>query len=197
MILEGKNAIVTGCARGIGKAIVECFAENGANVWACARKETTEFEEFCRETSYKHNVNIEPLYFDMTDDLRMKDAVKKIHSEKRTVDILVNNAGISPEKNTIFQMTKFEDIDYVMNVNFTAAMKLTQYMLKFMIRQKPRGGHHQFFLRGSAVWGTCAVGVCRKQRRNNRCDIKACIRVWENGYSCQRDCARPYTDSHA
>lgn len=136
MILKEKNAIITGCSRGIGKTIVECFAENGANVWACARKETPEFEKFCRYVASKWQVVVEPLYFDMTDDSSMKEIVKKIHSEKRTIDILVNNAGVSPEKNTIFQMTKFEDIDYVMNVNFTAAMKFTQYVLKFMLRQK-------------------------------------------------------------
>ena len=135
-MLKGKNAIVTGTNRGIGKAIVEVFAENGANIWACARKQTEEFEAFCKEQAEKNSVWIEPLYFDMTDDDGMRAAIKKIHSEKKPVDVLVNNAGISPEKNTIFQMTKFEDIEYVMNVNFTSAMKLTQYVLKFMLRQK-------------------------------------------------------------
>lgn len=136
MILKEMNAIVTGCSRGIGKAIVECFAENGANVWACARKETLDFERFCKEISEKNCVFVKPLYFDMMDDTKMRDAVKQIHSEKMPVDILVNNAGISPEKNSIFQMTKFEDIAHVMDVNFMSAMKFTQMILKFMIRQK-------------------------------------------------------------
>jgi len=43
-LLEGKNAIVTGTARGIGHKIVEVFASNGANVWACARKQTEEMD---------------------------------------------------------------------------------------------------------------------------------------------------------
>lgn len=135
-MLKGKNAIITGTNRGIGKALVEVFAENGANIWACARKKTEEFDLFCSQQSDKNGVDIEPLYFDMTDDAGMRDAVKKIHGEKRPVDILVNNAGISPEKNTIFQMTKFDDIEHVMNVNFISAMRLTQLILKFMLRQK-------------------------------------------------------------
>lgn len=37
MQIQGKNAIVTGARRGIGRAIVQEFAENGVNIWACAR----------------------------------------------------------------------------------------------------------------------------------------------------------------
>jgi NADP-dependent 3-hydroxy acid dehydrogenase YdfG len=51
MLLQGKNAIVTGSNRGIGKAIVEIFAENGANIWAHARKKNDEFENFLKEIS--------------------------------------------------------------------------------------------------------------------------------------------------
>ena len=37
MLLSGKNAIITGCMRGIGRRMLIAFAENGANVWACCR----------------------------------------------------------------------------------------------------------------------------------------------------------------
>ena len=43
MILQGKNAIITGAAGGIGKATVECFAANGANIFACELKPTDNF----------------------------------------------------------------------------------------------------------------------------------------------------------
>ncbi len=139
MILQGKNAVVTGCSRGIGRAIVECFAQNGANVWAHARKETAEFQEFCREVSRENQVEVVPIYFDMADDAGMKEAVKTIHQQKKwggRIDVLVNNAGILSGTNALFPMTKFEDVEHVMNVNFMAAMKLTQLVSKFMIRQK-------------------------------------------------------------
>ena len=43
-ILQGKTAIVTGANRGIGRAVVERFANEGAKIWACARKSNSEFE---------------------------------------------------------------------------------------------------------------------------------------------------------
>ena len=46
MLLEGKTAVVTGCNRGIGKAILEVFAKNGANVWACIRSTDDRFADY-------------------------------------------------------------------------------------------------------------------------------------------------------
>jgi 3-oxoacyl-[acyl-carrier protein] reductase len=43
MLLCGKNAIITGANRGIGRALVDVFAANGANIWAHSRKETASF----------------------------------------------------------------------------------------------------------------------------------------------------------
>ena len=42
-MLKGKNAIVTGARTGIGRATVECFAKEGANIWACAHRENEQF----------------------------------------------------------------------------------------------------------------------------------------------------------
>lgn len=38
-MLRGKNAVITGCMRGIGLETMRCFAEHGANIWACAQHE--------------------------------------------------------------------------------------------------------------------------------------------------------------
>jgi 3-oxoacyl-[acyl-carrier protein] reductase len=45
-IMQDKTVIITGTNRGMGKTMVECFAMNGANVWAHARELTQEFREF-------------------------------------------------------------------------------------------------------------------------------------------------------
>lgn len=133
-LLEGKNAIVTGCARGIGKTIVEVLAKNGANIWACARKESAEFEASLKLLENENNVVIKPVYFDMADKEQMKAAVKAIMSEKRSIDILVNNAGIT--YNALFQMSTSAMIQEVMDINFISPFLFTQYIVKLMLKNR-------------------------------------------------------------
>jgi len=135
-MLEGKNAIITGCARGIGHKIMETFAEAGANVWACARKPSEEFEKDTKDLSERFGVIVKPVYFDMANSEELKAAVKQIMADKRDVDILVNNAGIT--YNALFQMSTPDKINEVMTVNFTAPVLFTQYIVKLMLR-KQRG----------------------------------------------------------
>ena len=81
--LKDKNIIITGSNRGLGRAAVEAFAAEGANVWACARKETPEFAADMKSVAEKYRVEIEPLYFDLTDHEAMKAAIMTIAAEKR------------------------------------------------------------------------------------------------------------------
>lgn len=134
MLLKGKNAIVTGCARGIGNAILTGFAREGANVWACCRSRTSEFEGLCEKLGESNGVKVAPLYFDITDSAKMKEAVKSILAEKVPVDVLVNNAGIT--YNALYQMTSLERMREVFEVNFFSQFSLTQYVVKQMTRQK-------------------------------------------------------------
>ena len=91
MIFKGKNIVVTGANRGLGRATVEAFAVAGANVWACARKPSETFEHDMAEVAEKNGVIVKPVYFDLTDADAVKAGIMGIASGKRTVDVLVNN----------------------------------------------------------------------------------------------------------
>ena len=134
MLLDNKNAVITGCNRGIGKAILTIFAENGSNIWACARTPSDEFESYIKELSGKHDIEIWPVYFDFKDSEQIRSAVKTIMSPKKPVDVLVNNAGIT--YNALFQMSTIDKMKEVFDINFFSQMIFTQFIVKLMLRKK-------------------------------------------------------------
>lgn len=135
MLLKGKRAIVTGSNRGIGKAIAERLAQNGADVFAHARKWSQEFETGCRELAGKYNVNVYPVYFDAEKSEEIKQAVRDISAVSKDIDILVNNMGVA-NSIKLFQMTAMHEIRQEFDVNFFAQMEFTQYISRFMLRRK-------------------------------------------------------------
>jgi len=78
MLLQGKNAIITGTNRGMGQAMVEAFAANGAGIWVHARKETPEFLNDMKHIAQQAKVEIRPLFFELTDYEAMKRNVKRL-----------------------------------------------------------------------------------------------------------------------
>lgn len=133
-MLKGKNAIITGARRGIGRATVEAFASFGANVWACARMQDDAFEEDMQQLSDKYSVTIWPVYFDVTNETQIKQAVQAIREHKVSIDVLVNMAGIV-EDSSSFQMTPIDKMKHLFDTNFFAVTLLTQYISRLMARQ--------------------------------------------------------------
>jgi len=133
-ILEGKTVLVTGTTRGMGKEMLALFAENGANVFAHARKETEDHKSYCKELEQKNETRIIPVYFEITDAEAIKKAVKEIRGYKFPIDGLVNNAGVT--NNRLFQMESMDEVRHQMEVNFFGPFLLTQYISKLMIRNK-------------------------------------------------------------
>lgn len=131
-MLSGKNVVITGALQGIGKATVEYFASNEANVWACALRPTDEFEQFCKELESQYNVWVMPVYFDLTNADEMKAAVKSIQKTKQPVDALINIAGMA--KDAIFHMVSMDTMKLVFEVNFFSQILFSQYITKLMLR---------------------------------------------------------------
>jgi len=134
MLLKSKTAVITGSNKGIGKVILELFAENGANIIACARKETSEFVNSLEMLRRKFNVSITPVYFDLEDPAQVKSAVTAIISLKFKIDILVNNAGYA--SGAYFQMTSIADLERMIKINFTSQIQFTQGISRYMSRFK-------------------------------------------------------------
>jgi 3-oxoacyl-[acyl-carrier protein] reductase len=133
-MLKEKNVIITGANRGIGRATVELFAKNRANIWACARKQNYNFEMEMRDIASRYGIWIKSVYFDLSNDLEIKEAIRLIIQEKVKIDILINNAGIA--HGSLLQMTTLQPIKEVFEVNFFSQILMIQLVSRIMMRQK-------------------------------------------------------------
>lgn len=136
-MVSGKNIVVTGCLQGIGKETLRVLAEHGANVFACAYKQTDEFEAYCKELAEKNNVTIWPVYFDMMDNNSIKEGAKTIQKEKKEIHGLINIAGIN--KDAFFNMVTYQDMVDTFQVNFFSQIIFSQYIVKLMQRKRIAG----------------------------------------------------------
>lgn len=134
-LLDNKTAVITGANRGIGRAVTEVFAMQGAVIFACARKKSSQFEDDMHELEEKYDCTVLPVYFDLCSAEEVKDAVKKIRAVKQPIDILVNNAGILSEYQR-FTMMPIEKVRKLFDVDFFAQMEFTQYIARLMQRNR-------------------------------------------------------------
>jgi 3-oxoacyl-[acyl-carrier protein] reductase len=134
MLLKNKTAIVTGCNRGIGKSVLEVFAENGADIFACVRKESDEFSQHIAALIEKTGVSIVPVYFDFAQSEEIKAGIKTIISSKKKIDILVNNAGVA--SGSFFQMTSIQDLKHIFEINFFSQILFSQGISRYMSKFK-------------------------------------------------------------
>ena len=135
MLLENKNAIVTGCNRGIGKAVLHELAQNGANVFAVVRKESEDFMQYAASLEEDYYVKIRIIYIDFTDEENIRQGAKEILSFKCPIDILVNNVGTDYNQNA-FLMSKMSMMRETFQVNYFSHILLTQLIAKNMMRNK-------------------------------------------------------------
>lgn len=132
--LEGKTAVITGCNRGIGKAIMSRFMEEGCNIIACTRSMTPDLEAYYEECKMKYCINIVPIKIDLSDEESVRDAMREIQSLKIPIDILVNNAGMA--SGGLMLMTSMKTLKTTFQINYFAQVQVTQAIAKLMLHQK-------------------------------------------------------------
>jgi 3-oxoacyl-[acyl-carrier protein] reductase len=133
MKLDGKVAVVTGASRGIGKAIAETFAREGADVVVNYIKSEGEAKEVVKQIKAmgRRAIAVKADVSKRADAQRM---FNKVLAEFGRVDILVNNAGIGTGGTTLD--TPEEDWDRVIAVNLKGPFNCTQIAAKTMVDQK-------------------------------------------------------------
>ena len=130
-LLYNKICIVTGAAQGIGKSIAECFASDGATVYACDRAEGV-MDEWARACSEDNNTRVLPLYFDVTDATAVKSAFMSVFKQEGRIDVLINNAGVVFNKK--IGMILRPETELMFRVNVIAVIEMIQLVSRLMAR---------------------------------------------------------------
>lgn len=133
-LLSGKTSIITGAARGIGKAIATAFAREGSNVIMTDLSISEETLQFAKELEVENNVIVRVFQADASsfeDSQKLLDLIEK---DFPVIDVLVNNAGITRD-NLLLRMTE-QEWDSVIAVNLKSVFNMTKAVQRFMLKQR-------------------------------------------------------------
>lgn len=132
-LLEGKNVVITGGSRGIGKGIAEVFAKQGANV-AFTYSSSVEAAEALEKELKNLQINAKGYQSNAADFEEAQELIKNILKDFGSIDVLVNNAGITKD-NLLMRMNE-EDFDKVIDVNLKSVFNMTKAVLRPMLKQR-------------------------------------------------------------
>ncbi|MBP7174149.1 MAG: 3-oxoacyl-[acyl-carrier-protein] reductase [Cloacibacterium sp.] len=131
-LLEGKVALITGAASGIGKRIAEIFAEQGAKIAFSHVGPDDRAKEICAELS--KITEAREYHSDASNFDQAQKLIDDVVADFGTLDILVNNAGITRD-NLMLRMTK-EEWDIILRVNLDSVFNLTKAAIKPMMKAR-------------------------------------------------------------
>lgn len=133
MSLTGKNALVTGASRGIGRAIAVELAKNGANIAISYVNNKDKAEEVVNEIK-RYGVKAIAIKADVSQEEEVLNMVKIVKESIGSIDILVNNAGINRD-NLLMRMST-EDWDKVIDTNLKGTYLCSKALIRDMIKKK-------------------------------------------------------------
>jgi 3-oxoacyl-[acyl-carrier protein] reductase len=161
-LLEGKTAIITGGSRGIGKAIVEIFVKQGANV-AFTYSSSSDAAKAIENKLSTNSVKVKSYKSDASNFEEAQVLAASVLKEFGSIDILINNAGITKD-NLLMRMNE-EDFDRVIQVNLKSVFNMTKAVQRTMLKQR----------KGSIINMSSVIGVKGNAGQSNYAASKAGI----------------------
>lgn len=132
-LLEGKTAIITGAARGIGRAIALQYAKDGANIAMIVLNMNQNAEQTQKEIAAL-GVKVQAYQLDAANYELTHQTVEQIVKDFGRIDILINNAGIT--KDSLMMRMNEEQWDAVINTNLKSAFNFIHAVTPVMMKQK-------------------------------------------------------------
>ena len=165
-LLEGKNVIITGASRGIGRGISEVFASHGANI-AFTYRSSDEKAKALEDELSANGSKAKGYKSDASDFDAAQQLAKDVMTDFGSIDVLVNNAGIT--KDGLLMRMSEEDFDSVMSINMKSVFNMTKAVLRPMLKARA----------GSIINMSSVVGVKGNAGQANYSASKAAI----NGFT--------------
>jgi 3-oxoacyl-[acyl-carrier protein] reductase len=160
--LKGKNILLTGGSRGIGKSIVEVLIKNGANVGFTFSSSDAAANKITKDLNKNGNKCI-AYKSDASQLIQCDELVKSFLKDFETIDVLINNAGITRD-NLLLRMRE-EDFDQVIEVNLKSVFNMTKACQRIFLKNKS----------GSIINMSSVVGVKGNAGQSNYSASKAGI----------------------
>ncbi len=132
-LLEGKTALITGAARGIGKEIANAFATHGANI-AITDVATLENTQKVAKELESHRIKATAYRSDASSFKESEKLIEQVLEDFGSLEILVNNAGITSD-NLLLRMTE-DQWDDVLRINLKSVYNLTKHAIRPMMKAK-------------------------------------------------------------
>ncbi|HMG66660.1 MAG TPA: 3-oxoacyl-[acyl-carrier-protein] reductase [Chitinophagaceae bacterium] len=163
-LLEGKVAVITGAARGIGEGVALKFAEQGANIaFTFISDSSAEKARALEEKLKGFGVNAKGYKTNASDYAQCETFTAEVLNEFKAIDICVNNAGISKD-NLLLRMTT-EQWDDVIQVNLKSVFNMTKHVIRPMMKAK----------RGSIINMSSIIGLMGNAGQSSYAASKAGI----------------------
>lgn len=161
-LVKGKNVLITGASRGIGKGIAQAFAQHGANVAFTYSSSAGPAEELEKELSAL-GVKAKAYQSNAADFESAQQLATDVLAKFGSIDVLINNAGIT--KDNLLMRISEEDFDKVIEVNLKSVFNMTKAVQRTMLKQR----------HGSLIHMSSVVGVKGNAGQSNYAASKAGI----------------------
>lgn len=161
-LVKGKNVIITGASRGIGRGIAQAFAKAGANVAFTYSSSAAPAEELEKELTAL-GVKAKAYQSNAANFESAQQLAADVVAEFGSIDVLINNAGIT--KDNLLMRISEEDFDTVIEVNLKSVFNMTKAVQRTMLKQR----------HGSLIHMSSVVGVKGNAGQANYAASKAGI----------------------
>ena len=161
-LVKGKNILITGASRGIGKGIAQTFAQHGANVAFTYSSSAGPAEELEQELTAL-GVKAKAYQSNAANFESAQQLASDVLEEFGSIDVLINNAGIT--KDNLLMRISEEDFDKVIEVNLKSVFNMTKAVRRTMLKQR----------HGSLIHMSSVVGVKGNAGQSNYAASKAGI----------------------